>query len=133
MPRNRFVEPITVKLPLSDGDWIEVKKELTVVERDRIAGAGLDHMERGAGETDRARFTLNFEGARVVKLVTWIINWSFIDADGKYVPPTAAAIGNLDGATCDEIEKAINDHQGRVTEEKKQMTGMTAPAPASIS
>ncbi len=131
MPRNRFVEPITVKLPLSDGDWIEVKKELTVVERDRIGGAGVDHMERGAGDADRARFTLNFEGMRVIKLSTWITDWSLCDVDGKHVAVSRDTIANLDGPTVDEIEKAINDHQARVTEEKKLVIGMSAPATVS--
>ena len=37
MSRNRFVKPETVRLPLSDEDWIDVKRSLTYGEAKRAA------------------------------------------------------------------------------------------------
>lgn len=116
MPRNRFVQPAVVRLDLSDGDWVEVKEQITYGEAQRLTGSMLRtrvSRDDGANEVgvDYARFS-------VLKLQTWLTDWSFRDEQDKPVPLSPAAIENLDPATAEEIDAAINVHLAKRQEGK---------------
>ena len=102
MGRSRFVIPNTVRLELSEGDWIEVKERLTYGEQQALAGASLDKMTPGS--TDIA---INLQRYDIMRLDTWIVRWSFCDANGKAVKKTRDAIAALDPATAKEINDAL--------------------------
>jgi len=107
MGRNRFVTPETVRLSLSDGDWIEVKRRLTNGEARRLSTAGLAKSMAMGGETkevgvDWAEFSL-------ARAATWIVEWSFED-DGRRVPFSREALETLDEATAAEIDAALDEH-----------------------
>ena len=105
MGRSRFVIPNTVRLELSEGDWIEVKERLTYGEQQALAGASLDKMTPGS--TDIA---INLQRYDIMRLDTWIVGWSFCDANGKAVKKTRNAIAALDPATAKEINDALSAH-----------------------
>ena len=104
MARCRFVQPETVTLDLSDSDWVEVKKRLTVGE-ERAA------FQQIVGEVNSAGWRRpNVEMMGLAEVQAYIVDWSFRGADGKRVEPNMAAIKALDKASYNELETAIQKH-----------------------
>lgn len=108
MPRNRFIEPKTVRLEISDGDWIEVKERLSYGEQQRLASGAFDKVSK-LGQNE-AEFSMDMERYNVLRLQTWIVDWSFVDARGKQVRVTPQAIAALDPDTVAEIDAALTAH-----------------------
>jgi hypothetical protein len=99
------VTPDSVRLSISDGDWIEVKKELNVGEQRRIFARLVKSME--VGQTVK----LDPEQVGRSKVVEYLIGWSLTDAKGKPVPVTEGAIDSMDADTFKEIREAIEAHE----------------------
>jgi hypothetical protein len=112
MGRNRFVQPDTVRLDLSDGDYIDIKKELNAGENRRVFGRLVKDMR--AGEA----VTLEPEQVGLTKIVEYLIGWSFTDNDGRPVDLSEGAINNLDQDTYREISDAIDSHEAKVIGER---------------
>lgn len=111
-----FVKPAVARLDLGDGQWVEIKEQITYGEAQRLTGSMLrSRVSRndGADEVgvDYARFS-------VLKLQTWLVDWSARDEDDKPVPLSPAAIENLDPATAEAIDAAINAHLAKRAEGK---------------
>ena len=126
MGRDRFVSSNTVKLDLSEGDWITVKERLTYGEQQRIATAGFktavaDKSRAAAGEYE---VSIDFERTNLVRFKTWITAWSFT-RDGKPVAVSEAAIAALDAETVAEIDAALTAHIEALAAEKNAMTDGT--------
>ena len=120
MGRVRIVVPAVVRLPLSEGDFIDCKAELN-------AGEYLDLL---SAITARDFFA---------KTIAYLVGWSFVDTSGAPVPyhlrltidERRATLRALDAQTLHEILAAIDEHeaaQEAAREEKK-----TAPVLASAS
>ncbi len=135
--RNRFVKPETINIEISDGDTIEIKKELTVGEQKQMFTHAIKRMGgvmgEGRGEWDMDPVLLGF-----AKVEAYLIGWSFaedvLDNDGKPVmennkPVTKPvdfspeAIQSIDETTYSEIEEAIDKHTEKLAEEKKASGG----------
>jgi len=114
VPRKAFVEPATVKLELSEGDWIEIKKELTYGEQLRLQDDSAQ-----TGEDDKRRFA--YSAFYVARLVTWIVDWSFEDEHG-HVEVTADAIRALKGDIAGEINTALNKYETEQEASKNVVT-----------
>ena len=119
MGRDRFVTSETVKLDLTDGDWIIVKKRLTYGEQQRYATAGFRTViaDKKRGD-DEAEISVDFERTAIMRLAVWISEWSFT-RNGKSVPVTQAAISALDADTVAEIDAALTVHIEAMDAEKK--------------
>jgi hypothetical protein len=129
MSRNRFVTPDTVRLPLSDGDWIEVKQRLTNGERRRLNSAALGKsMPLGAAVTEIA---VDFAEMGTARALTYIVDWSFED-DGRRVPVSREAFLSLDEPTADEIDKALDAHVEAMAGNSR-MASVNGSEPASPS
>jgi hypothetical protein len=102
--RNRFVTPATVRLELSDGDWIEIKERLTYGEERKLANSALVATSANGFQVDLAR-------AQLLRMEIWLTDWSFVDNNGKSVPLTPSAIQNLDPDTAEEIIAALDAYQ----------------------
>lgn len=130
MGRNRFVKPKTVRLDLSDGDWIEVKRELNAGEHRRVFGRLVKEMTAG----EKAK--LDPEQIGLTKLVEYIVDWSFEDG-GKPVPVTESAINNLDSDTYAELIKVVDAHEeaidAEIEQRKNERAGEKASSPISLS
>jgi len=113
MSRNRFTDRETVRLELSDGDWIEVKTALNYGESKRIVGAGL-HLDL-VGDAEPS---LNLESYNIERILVWVTKWSFQNSAGAPERITAESIGRLDPATGAEIEAALDAHIKRLDEAK---------------
>lgn len=112
----RMRRPEVVRLPLSDGDWLEVKKYLTAGEqraifrrmmRDGITGEQIDSVRVGWS-----------------KMIGYLLDWSIKDFDGKPVPiagkseeEIGAALDALDVPSFREILQAVEAHEDAMTKE----------------
>jgi hypothetical protein len=119
MGRCRVVQPDAVRLPLSDGDWIEVKKRLNSGEQRamfaRMYLAGIDGQLR-----------VNPIQQGVAKVTAYLLDWSFVGPDGKVIPiadrsveAVAAALDTFDPESFVEIRAAIDAHEEAMYQERE--------------
>lgn len=124
MGRSRVVAPETVRLPLSDGDFLDVKKELN-------AGEYVDLLRAMA---ERKSFA---------KILAYVLGWSLVGLDGKPLPWDLESdeqvrrdtVGSLDKATLRELTAALDTHE-RVEDaavEAKKKTPGSAPVSSAPS
>ena len=107
MARNRFVIPNSVRVELTDGDWVELKERLTYGEQQRLASSALTRMTNAGPD---AGIDLDFEKHSLMRMETWLVDWSFLGANGKPVTISRSAISALDPDTAAEIDAAITKH-----------------------
>lgn len=128
MGRLRFVQPKVVRLPLSDGDFVDIKAELTAGEERESYARMTTLLEAGKpAQLDPAEVEL-------ATLVAYIVGWSFTDAQGAPVEVSADAMKQLDNDTFTELYKAIEAHEKALVAQKKAIpAGGTASSPISPS
>lgn len=123
MARNRFVGLDTVRLDLSEGDYIVVKQAITFEESEKLNAAGFNSSFNMDGTPNLAVDWVKFKFNR---FETWLVEWSFTNGDGKPVDLTPQAIRSLDPATAAEIEAALDKHVAAQEEQGKAPTGKPA-------
>jgi hypothetical protein len=124
MPHCRVVSPGIERLHLSDGDWIDVKRELNAGEYSDL----LNDM------VARKPFS---------KILQYLIVWSFVGLDGKPLPYTLDlpedarrdTIRSLNKATLRELIAKIDKHEAEEEArlDSKKNTPAVAPASPAIS
>lgn len=118
--RTWSVEPEVIRIDLSGGDWIEIKKNLTVGEEKRIYGSTFSKGQLGGGgigvEMDLASYDLR-------KVEAYLLAWSAKDKDDKPIDVSYDAICALPSDVFDEILAAIDKHTDAMEQEKKAKTG----------
>jgi len=124
MARCRVVQPETIPIPMSDGDRVEVKKELNAGEYHALIN---DMVERKPFS----------------KLVAYLVGWSFVGLDGKLLPYSLEltadhrrdTIRSLDKATMRELIAVIDRHEAaeEAALEAKKKTRAGEPASSPIS
>jgi hypothetical protein len=130
--RPRFASGAAVKLPLSDGDWVLVRAELTFGQQRRLAAAGLTGYDATALAGERLR--VDVAAFEIEKLCLWVLDWSFRDADGDHVVVSRETIEGLTPETAAEIDAALEAHLEAEAEKKVQeATGSPKPAATSSS
>lgn len=117
---RRMVRPETVKLEISEGDWLLVKKKLTAGEQRRMFMRQMKTMV--AGE----KVELNPRQVGLSQMVEYLVDWSITDSDDKPVVIrdqssefVESAIEMLDMESFNEILKAIQDHEAAMTVERE--------------
>ena len=120
MARNRFVVPNVIRKEISDGDWIEIKERLTYGEQKRLETGAMGKMTADA--TADAGIVLDFERYNLVRLYTWLVAWSFVDADGKRVKITVDSLAALDQESAQEIDDVLTAHIEELEERKNVET-----------
>ena len=108
----RFVQPEIVRLDLSEGDWLDVRRELSTGEAWRAMARTIKSM-RADG-----RIEPDLEMLGRAEIAAFIVDWSFVDANDKRVPFTDAALDNLTQDAYAEIETAVRAHMAAVEEER---------------
>lgn len=103
MSRNWFVPPKTVRLPLSEGDWIEVRAELNIGQTMAMYA---DLSSRG----EDGKVRINDHRAPFARLVAYITDWSACDEDGKAEPFSGEALEHLPWDLYGEIVEAVDAH-----------------------
>lgn len=120
MAKVRFVEAATDRIPLSDGDWIEVKRDLNTGDQKKLEAAGLKPPTRvgGVGGVGGEIITpIDWEIYEIHRAAVFLTDWSFRGLDDKPFPlnnrdgqVSIDALKALDPETFDEINKAIFAH-----------------------
>jgi hypothetical protein len=123
MARNPFVKPDTVRLELTGGDWLEVKKRLTAGEyRERLA-------REYTADAISGRMALDMRQAGFALIVSYAVGWSFIDAEKAPVPFSEDALKAVDIDTFREILQAVEAHdaadEAARSAEKNERAGAT--------
>jgi len=130
--RDRFASGAQVRLELSDGDWISVRQELTYGQQRRLAAAGLTGIDEAATEGQRLRVDL--AAYDLERLVVWLLDWSFRDADGDRVEVSRQAIEALHPDTAAEINAALDRHiEANEAKKDPARTGPSRPRATSSS
>lgn len=124
--RCRFVDPTLFdRIPISGGNWIEVKKQINVGEKKRIESAGVRRVRSTTGEVV---VELDHTEYSFVRTEVWLKDWSLKNKEGKDVGLSTSAIRALDEETFDEIENAISSHIEKLDAEKKARAGDGKPS-----
>ena len=123
-----FVRPETVRLPLSDGQWILVKQRLNTGEhRAHLARCSV------VGSDGRRRVESLTHGLSLV--VAYLLDWSLSDVGIRDASEAAltAALDNLEPDRFVEIREAVAAHElamEAARETEKNVTGGERPASA---
>lgn len=101
-----FVGQETVRVPFPDGEWTDIKDELTQEDQDIVVNS-MAHA-KAKGTTPEVEFDLG----KLTLLERVIVAWSFAE-DGKAIPVNRDTISRLRGryrqailAKADELSKA---------------------------
>lgn len=128
MARQRFVQPESARVSLSDGDWVEFKKRLTVGEqREAFACLVGDISPTGWRRPDVKLIGLE-------ELRIYLVDWSFVDATGKRVPISRDALMSLDTDSYAELEAALAQHKDAMAaalEAEKNVQGSASASAAT--
>jgi hypothetical protein len=137
---SRYRRQEEMRIDLSEGDWLLVRKHLTAgEERDahaRVIKAGSFKQ----GEKPE----LDLEHLGIAQAVSYLIDWSITDADDKPIrirdQPYAfvfSALRNQTPESLREILDAVQAHDSAMTAErdlqKKQLAGVSGPSPTFTS
>lgn len=123
MPKNRFAAAEVVRLPLTEGDWIEVKAELSFQEARRLTGTMIRSIKGGT------EMGIEYAAYGQAFLETYLVDWNFKGTDDKPVTLSSSSIANLDPATADEIEEAIKVYQA----ERNAPKAVTPPTTETVT
>jgi anti-sigma-K factor RskA len=105
MPRNRFVVPAVTTITLSDGDWIQVKNQLTVGEERAAFQQIIGEINQTTGWR---KPNIALQG--IAEIAAYLVAWSFRDPEGQPIPPDVATIQLLDVDSYRELEAAVETH-----------------------
>jgi hypothetical protein len=125
--RCRFVEPKTVRLPLTEGYFIDIKNELTAGETNDVYEQLTVSVPAGSP------LRVSPKQFNVARMLAYILGWNFTNRQGEPVAFSRDALNNLEWDTYNEIRVALDDHEARRAEEKKLQAGATEFSPISIS
>ncbi len=92
----------------ADGDFLDVKRQLTTGEERKVFTNLVKTMHAGEPvELDPAQIG-------TTKIMAYVLSWSFVDANGAPVPFSESALNNLEPESYNEIRDAIEAHVAAV-------------------
>lgn len=127
MARIAVMKPEVVRIPLDEGDWIEVKKYLNYAEEKGLQGSGVSGIKNPDIVAKRA-YELDFVRLSLGRFEAYLIGWSFLGLDSKALACTPENMAALDPAIAIEIDKALDAHVKKMVDEKNA----PAPEPAGV-
>lgn len=130
MGRNRFVTAEVDRVPLSDGDWIEVKRDLNTGDARKLEAAGLKPPVMVEG---RIISPIDWAVYDLERAIIFLVDWSFKGPDDKPVTLNMDALRTLQPPDFDEINRAITKHTIERATAKKQLQGEKVPTPTTNS
>lgn len=130
----RVRRPATVRLELSQGDYLIVKQDLTAGEYRELLRASTKPLELSAGGS-APKLELDPMAAGQAMVLAYLLDWSFTDPDGRPLviadqPPAQvrSILDSIDSDAYMEVQRAIQQHQNDRTtqvEAEKKMAGAT--------
>ena len=129
-----FVAPETVQIPISDGDYIIIKKRLTHGERDDMMARMMPTLTPGQP------LSIDSKEVRTAKVLTYLVGWSAPIPMAPDVPYAVRrdTLRGLSPETFDEIDRAIDTHIAAMAAEKNGTGGAlessaTSPSPSAVT
>jgi hypothetical protein len=122
MSRCRVVAPEVVRLSLSDGDYLDVNKELNAGQ----------YLELLTALVDRKPFA---------KALAYLVSWSLVGLNGQPLPyeldmpedERRSTIGALDKGTVREITAVLDKHEAAEEQALTAKKKIASSAPASLA
>lgn len=114
MSQCYFVQPDEVRLPLSDGGWVEVRRELNTGQQ----RAMFAEMRRQFAPGEEPVLDGVLVGP--ARAAAYILRWSFVDTVGKITPFSRDAFDSLNTRKSKEILQALNAHEERLDAEQEE-------------
>jgi hypothetical protein len=135
MAKNRFPVPAVERLTLSENDWIEVKRQLTVGEEKDVSLLAMREISQDDGTV---KFRGDYQLMPFAKAVIYLVGWSFHNAKGPVKledeqKKRLAQLRALDSESWDEIQQAIDAHEEKIADAKKPQAGTTDTETSSVS
>lgn len=103
------------RIVLEDGEWVEIKRRLSIGDRDRISNRLLEiemqPQQRGQRRNRNSgsnNLTARVRPSTVVLLATSIVDWSFLDEHNNKLPITEEQISLMSTELADLLEEEIN-------------------------
>lgn len=132
---SRFVRPDTVRLPLSQGDWISVRRRLTAGEQRQMFARLVKTVSMETDQTVMSAPKVELDTAQVgiSTVLAYLLDWSFPEMTirGESVDVVTTALDGLDPDTYNEILSAITAHEQAMTAERAQEKKQLATASVS--
>ena len=135
----RFVSPETVRIDLEPGPkgeprWIEVKKELSALAKNRYRkGALIPVIRYDAQGKPIQELRMDLDKLEWSQVEAYLWDWSAKDENGKDKKVTTDAIEALDDDSFKEIAEAIQAYVDKQEQEKKATKKDTSKEPIPIS
>lgn len=105
MSRNRVVRPSVTRITISEGDWIEVKNELTVGEQKALEAAGLKEPIMLNG---RPFQPIDWAVYELERALIFLKAWNLVGGEPEGpIPLDFSGISSLDVDSFAEINQAI--------------------------
>lgn len=114
MARCPIVRPDVIRLPLSEGDFIDVKKRLNTGEYRGMLIS--QYREPNAGEPA----IVNLEAMGFNKVVAYVVGWSFVDLDGNPLDFNADTLRHVDPDVFAEVLAAVEKHEAASEKERAE-------------
>lgn len=132
---SRFVRPETVRLDLTGGDWVRVKRRLNHGEQRKAH-------EQMCTVTADGSLKVNPFRVPTVTVLWYLVEWNLTDEEGRAIElrgrsltDLEATLDSLDADDFAELWQVIDAHIAAMTrereQEKKTRTGAT-PSPATL-
>ena len=112
-PEELAASEARIESARADGEYVEVKRELTAGEQRRVFTRVMKDMRLGEPPI------LDPQLVGKTKLTEYVVGWSFTDANGARVPVSESAIDNLDTETYAEIVAAVDWHEEQSTKDRE--------------
>jgi hypothetical protein len=135
---SRFVRPETVRLMISGGDWLLVKKQLTAGEQRQVFARLMKPVRPGAAISG-TNIEVDPLQASLSTILGYLVDWSLCDDDGKPVvirgESTEVVIGALDALDMDsfsEIQQAIQAHEMEQADARRERQAHPFGEPVSL-
>lgn len=130
MSRNRFViSNQTVRIPLSEEEWIEVKKELNAGEERKASSLALVPTKVDGKIIDRVDWAVY----ELYRTHLWLVDWHIHDENGKVPSLSLDSLKALDIDTFNEINDLIFKHILEQEKSKKAAKNPSGSKDAPIS
>jgi len=133
MSRSRIVRPETTTLPISDGDWLLVKKRLNNGEQRQRLARLYRYAPDGTTQIDPLQIGLS-------TILAYLLDWSLVDPNGaqiaiagKGVDDITAALDAIDPESFREIREAIEAHAEAMEAERETQKKILNSAPGSLA
>lgn len=117
MSRSWVVAPETIRIPLTDDDWVEVKAALSYGDAVKARASMVKEIQADG------RVTPNFELVEIAQVLAYLVDWSAVDAQGRKIPidtpeQKRSALFAIFPEKVTELIAAIGAHAERVELER---------------